>query len=58
MPYDPIYFGISNEKHKKNVCSDGRSKGSLSYVSAPYNFSSGDSGIGSILLDGRQLAYG
>ncbi len=58
-PYDSIYFGIITPKHKIKDYSDGRSKGSLAYLTCPDNFSDAKNvGKGTVLMDGIQIAYG
>jgi hypothetical protein len=57
-PFDSIYIGLITEKHKKNDYSDGRSKGSIAYLTSPDNFADKETGKGTILADGAQVAYG
>lgn len=57
-PYDSIYIGLITGKHKKNEYSDGRSKGAIAYLCSPDNFSDNDTGKGTVLADGIQVAYG
>ena len=57
-PYDSVYFGLITQKHKKNKYSDGRHRGGVAYLSYPDNYKGDGTGRGTILMDGKQMAYG
>jgi hypothetical protein len=57
QPYDAIYFGLTTESRKSLPNSDGREKDAVAYCSAPNSFGVPGEGVGSLLVEGRQLAY-
>lgn len=57
-PHDAIYFGILTAARKSLPNSDGRQQHALAYCSAPSGFGTAGEGVGAVLVEGRQVAYG